>query len=420
MNTELSKLPNGLTVVTDPMPHLESASIGVWVNAGARNETPEENGLSHMLEHMAFKGTAKRSARQIAEEIERVGGYLNAYTAREQTAYYARILKADVGLAAGLLADILQNSVFDAEELERERGVIVQEIGQTEDTPDDIIFDHLQAQAFPDQAMGRTILGPVDNVTSFDRSHLKSYMGKHYSASSMTLIASGAVDHGQTVKLAEDLFGGLKAEPAKTVEKGVYRGGEFRGVDDLEQAHLALAWPGLPLAHPDMFAAQIYSTALGGGMSSRLFQEAREKRGLCYAIHCFGQSFKDCGMFAVYAGTGADQASELMAVIAGEMNALAAGPNEDEVRRAKAQMRAGLLMSLESPSSRCEQIAGMLWSHGRLLPLKELVEKLDAVTPADVGRYAQSVTRNGALSLAALGPLNKLEPYGKISARFAA
>jgi predicted Zn-dependent peptidase len=420
MTIELTKLKNGLTVVTDPMPHLESASIGVWVNAGARNETPEENGLSHMLEHMAFKGTAKRTARQIAEEIERVGGYLNAYTAREQTAYYARILKADVPLAADILADILQNSAFDAEELERERGVVVQEIGQTEDTPDDIIFDHLQAQAFPDQAMGRPILGPVENVTAFSRSSLKNYMARHYHAPAMALIASGAVDHAQVVKLAEDFFGGLTVAESNTVEKGVYRGGEFRGSDDLEQAHLALAWPGLPLAHPDMFAAQIYSTALGGGMSSRLFQEAREKRGLCYAIHCFGQSFKDCGMFAVYAGTGADQASELMHVVAGEMNAMAAGPTEDEVRRAKAQMKAGLLMSLESPSSRCEQIAGMLWSHGRIIPVKELVAKLDAVTAADVGRYARGVAKQGALSLAALGPLNKLEAYDKIAARFAA
>jgi predicted Zn-dependent peptidase len=420
MNIELTKLNNGLTVVTDPMPHLESASIGVWVNAGARNEKREENGLSHMLEHMAFKGTAKRSARQIAEEIEQVGGYLNAYTAREQTAYYARVLKPDVPLAAELLADILQHSVFDAEELERERGVIVQEIGQTEDTPDDIIFDHLQEMAFPDQPMGRTILGPVENVTSFTQSSLKSYMARHYHAPAMTLIASGAVDHGQIVKLAQDVFGALTSERPAPVEKGVYRGGDYRGSDDLEQAHLALAWPGLPLAHPDMFAAQIYSTALGGGMSSRLFQEAREKRGLCYAIHCFGQSFKDCGMFAVYAGTGADQATELMNVVAGEMNALAAGPTADEVRRAKAQMKAGLLMSLESPTSRCEQIAGMLWSHGRILPVKELVEKLDAVTPEDVGRYAQSVTRKGALSLAALGPLTKLEPYEKIVARFAA
>jgi predicted Zn-dependent peptidase len=420
MNIELTKLKNGLTVVTDPMPHLESASIGVWVNAGARNESPAENGLSHMLEHMAFKGTAKRSARQIAEEIEQVGGYLNAYTAREQTAYYARVLKPDVALAADILADILQNSVFDAEELERERGVVVQEIGQTEDTPDDIIFDHLQAQAFPDQAMGRAILGPVENVTGFTQDALKSYMARHYNAGSMTLIASGAVDHKAVVKLAEDFFGRLALDQPKPVEKGVYRGGEFRGNDDLEQAHLALAWPGLPLAHPDMFAAQIYSTALGGGMSSRLFQEAREKRGLCYAIHCFGQSFKDCGMFAVYAGTGADQASELMSVVAGEMNALAAKPTDEEVRRAKAQMKAGLLMSLESPSSRCEQIAGMLWSHGRIVPLKELVDKLDAVTPGDVARYAQSVARKGALSLAALGPLNKLEPYDQIAARFAA
>jgi predicted Zn-dependent peptidase len=420
MNIEVTKLKNGLTVVSDPMPHLESASIGVWVNAGARNETPAENGLSHMLEHMAFKGTARRSARQIAEEIERVGGYLNAYTAREQTAYYARVLKADVPLAADILADIIQNSVFDKEELERERGVVVQEIGQTEDTPDDIIFDHLQAAAFPDQPMGRTILGPVANVKGFAPADLKSYMAKHYHAASMTLIASGAVDHREIERLGETLFAGLTDGASKPVEQGAYRGGEHRGSDDLEQAHLALAWPGLPLGHPDMFAAQIYSTALGGGMSSRLFQEAREKRGLCYAISCFGQSFRDCGMFAVYAGTGADQASELIHVVAGEMNAIAADATEEEVQRAKAQLKAGLLMSLESPSSRMEQIAGMLWSHGRVIPVPELVAKLEAVDAAAVRRFAAGVARKGSLSLAALGPLQNLESYDRISARFAA
>src|SRR6476661_5076006 len=225
MTPEITRLSNGLTVVTDRMPQLESAMLGVWVNAGTRNETRSVMGVSHMLEHMAFKGTSTRSARDIAEEIEAVGGYLNAYTSREQTAFHARVLKADVTLALDLLADILTHPTFAQDELERERQVVLQEIGQARDTPDDIVFDHLQSVAYPDQPMGWPILGNEDTVSNFSREHLKTYMGANYRAGSMVFVASGAVAHARVLELVSEKFAGLNAGTAQTPQSARYMGG---------------------------------------------------------------------------------------------------------------------------------------------------------------------------------------------------
>jgi predicted Zn-dependent peptidase len=419
MSPEITKLSNGLTVITDRMPHLETAAVGVWVDAGARNETEPTNGIAHMLEHMAFKGTRRRSARGIAEEIERVGGFINAYTGREQTAYYARVLKDDVALAVDILADILQDSVFDDEELTREKGVVIQEIGQAEDTPDDIIFDHLQATAFPDQALGRPILGTEAHVRSFTRETLIDQIKGHYFAHGMLLIAAGAVSHDQMVALGERHFASFQTGATKPHESARYAGGEFRADDDLEQAHLTLAWPGFRADDDDIYAVQVYSTVLGGGMSSRLFQEAREKRGLCYSIHTFGSSYHDTGLFGVYAGTSSTDAPELVNVIAGEMRALAAGASDDEVARARAQIKSGLLMGLEQASSRCEQIAAQMFTYGRLIDTKELIAKIDAVDAATVSRIAAKILSNGSLSLAALGPVGTMGTYDRVAQRFA-
>jgi len=419
MSPQITKLPNGLTVVTDPMPHLETAAVGVWVDAGARNETSATNGIAHMLEHMAFKGTRRRSARAIAEEIERVGGFINAYTGREQTAYYARVLKDDVALAVDILADILQESVFDDEELAREKGVVIQEIGQSEDTPDDIIFDHLQATAFPDQSLGRPILGTEGHVRSFTRQTLVDQIKGHYVGPGMLLIAAGAVAHDQMVALAERHFAGLANGRPAPAENARYAGGDFRDDDDLEQAHVALAFPGFRADDDDIFAVQVYSTVLGGGMSSRLFQEAREKRGLCYSIHTFGSSYRDTGLFGVYAGTSAADAPELVNVISGEMKSLAGEAGEDEVARARAQIKSGLLMGLEQASARCEQIAGQIFTYGRLLDTRELIAKIDAVDAKTVSRIAVKILSNGALTLTALGPVGALGSYDRVAQRFA-
>ena len=418
MSPVVSKLENGLTIITDPMPHLESAAVGVWVGAGARNETQGTNGIAHMLEHMAFKGTTRRNARAIAEEIECVGGFINAYTGREQTAYYARVLKDDVPLAVDILADILQDSIFDDEELSREKGVVIQEIGQAEDTPDDIIFDHLQTQAFPDQPLGRPILGSEELVRSFTRETLINQIQSYYHAPDMLLVASGAVEHNAMVELARrhlsKLPGGKLSEPVQAR----YRGGEFRADDDLEQAHVAIAFPGLHACDDDIYALQVYSTVLGGGMSSRLFQEAREKRGLCYSISSFGSSYTDTGLFGVYAGTSSKDAPELVNVIAGEMKALAGGASEDETVRARAQIKSGLLMGLEQASARAEHLAAQYLTHGRLFSTRELIEKVDAVDASAVNRIAARILKAGPLSFAALGPVGTLGSYEQISKRF--
>jgi predicted Zn-dependent peptidase len=419
MNPQITKLANGLTVITDPMPHLETAALGVWVDAGARNETESTNGIAHMLEHMAFKGTRSRSARMIAEEIERVGGFINAYTGREQTAYYVRVLKEDVQLGIDILSDILQHSIFDPEELAREKGVVIQEIGQAEDTPDDIIFDRLQATAFPNQSLGRPILGTEKHVRSFTRDTLINQIKEHYYAEGMLLIAAGAVAHDQMLALGEKYFAKLQSGAPAKIEAARYAGGEFRAEDDLEQAHLTLAFPGFRADDDDIFAVQVYSTVLGGGMSSRLFQEAREKRGLCYAVHTFGSSYRDTGLIGVYAGTSAADAPELVDVIAGEMKSLAVDASEDEVARARAQIKSGLLMGLEQASSRCEQIAAHMFTYGRILDTRELIAKIEAVDTKTVTRIAGKVLTQAKLSLAALGPMGALGSYDRIAQRFA-
>jgi predicted Zn-dependent peptidase len=418
MNPEISKLYNGLTIVSDPMPGLESAALGVWVDTGARNETPPQMGVSHMLEHMAFKGTARRSARAISEEIEAVGGVLNAYTSREQTAFHARVLKADVPLALDLLGDILINPAFADDEIARERHVVLQEIGQARDTPDDIIFDHLQTAIYPNQPMGWPILGEEATVAAFNRDMLKGYMASNYRAGGMTLVASGAVVHDEIVSLAEKMFADLTPGAPSAPQAAVYGGGEARFAEDLEQAHLAFAFPGLANADPDYYVGQLYTAALGGGMSSRLFQEAREKRGLCYSIYAFTSGFQDSGYLSVYAGTGEAQAAEIAAVVAGEMEAIAGDLSEAELSRARAQLKASLLMGLERPGGRAEQIAGQLFALGRIQPPAEIIAQLDAIDLGMVRRYAAQVMQGGTPAIAAIGPIARLESHDRFARRF--
>lgn len=418
MNLEISKLSNGLTVITDPMANLESAALGVWVGTGSRNETPAQMGLSHMLEHMAFKGTASRTARQIAEEIEAVGGYLNAYTSREQTAFHARVLKDDVPLALDIIADILINPSYEAAELERERQVVLQELGQARDTPDDIIFDHLQSAIYKDQALGWPILGEEKTVGAFSPASLRDYSGAQYRSQSMTLVSSGAVRHAALVAMAEEKFSGLAAGTAAAgIQPALYRGGEYRQIDDLEQAHIAYAFPGISMRDPDYYAAQLYVTVLGGGMSSRLFQEVREKRGLCYSIYAFASNFLDGGYSGVYVGTGAKKASEISAVVAGEMEAMTGAIADSELARARAQIKSGMLMGLERPGTRSEHIASQIFALGRVQAVAEIVAGLEAVDAGAVRRFAARTMQTP--SLAAIGPVEKLESFDKFAARFA-
>lgn len=418
MTVKISTLSNGMRVVSETMPLVKTVSVGIWVDAGARDETSEINGVAHMLEHMAFKGTERRSARAIAEEIEAVGGHLNAFTSREQTAYYARVMGEDTGLALDILSDILQHSVFDAEEMERERGVIIQEIGQSEDTPDDIIFDHLQETAYPAQSMGRSILGTVERVSGMQRSDLQGFLDRFYHGPSLVLVAAGAVDHDMLMAEAEKLFGGFSRSPRPAQQTSSYSGGEKREVRDLEQAHVAIALPGLAFDDPDYYAMKVYATVLGGGMSSRLFQEVREKRGLAYSVYAYPASYRDGGLMTIYAGTGGEKLPELMPVLADELGKLSKRVDDDELQRARAQLKVGLVMSLESSGARIEQLGSQMLLFGRPLNIDDVLASVDRVDGAAVRKVAERVMRTAPPAVAALGPVEQLESYNSFAARF--
>lgn len=420
MSLQTHRLSNGFRVVTEHMPGLASASIGVWVGAGGRHETPAQNGIAHFLEHMAFKGTANRSALQIAEAIEDVGGYINAYTSREVTAYYVRVLENDVPLGLEVIADILRNPIMDKSEIEVERGVILQEIGQALDTPDDVIFDWLQEQAYPNQPMGRTILGPTERVANFSREDLTGFIDQHYGPEQMILAAAGAVDHDALCEMAERLFGDLSPRAQAQALPGVFSGGEYRSVKQLEQAHFTLGFESPGYRADDIYVAQIYASALGGGMSSRLFQEVRENRGLCYTIFAQAGAYADTGMMTVYAGTSGDELSALAGITIDEMKRAATDMSPAEVARARAQMKAGLLMGLESPSNRAERLARLLQIWDRIPSLEETIAQIDAVTTGDVRDFAGRMAGEAPVAMALYGPVDRAPSLEDLQKRRAA
>src|SRR5215210_1446017 len=418
MSVEVTRLKSGLVVITDAMPHLHSASLGIWVGSGSRDERSDEHGISHLLEHMAFKGTSRRSARQIAEEIEAVGGDLNAATSVETTAYYARVLKDNVPLALDVLSDILSDPTFDPEELRREQNVIVQEIGAAEDTPDDLVFDLLQSTAFPDQPVGRPILGTRETVCSFTGARLRAYLSRNYRGPDMVVAAAGAVEHKAIVDDVERHFASFNGPPAPVPEPARFGGGVRLEARDLEQVHLALALEGVPQRDPSLYSLQVFTNVLGGGMSSRLFQEVREVRGLCYAIYAYHSPYFDTGVFGLYAGTDATDAPELMQVVLDEIAGAAQNLNETEVARAKAQMKAGLLMALESSSARAEQLARQIIAYNRPIPLEEIVAKVEAVTVKSARAAGRALLARRQPALAALGTGKGLETVARITQDF--
>jgi predicted Zn-dependent peptidase len=416
MTARITTLANGMRVITERMDAVESISLGVWVHVGTRHERETVNGISHMLEHMAFKGTERRSARAIAEEIEAVGGHLNAYTSREFTAYYASVLSGDEALAIDIIADILQHSVFDEGELDRERTVILQEIGQANDTPDDIVFDYFQSTAFPGQPVGRPVLGTADRVKKISRKQLAGYMKEHYSGGRMVFAAAGKLDHDRVVRLVEAAFAALPAGGKAAPEAARYAGGDFREDRDLEQVHLVLGFEGVRYDDTANYALSVMSTLLGGGMSSRLFQEIREKRGLVYSVYSFNSAYTDTGILGVYAGTGAGEVAELVPVLCDELRKVCDKIDEDELKRARAQLRAGLLMSLESTSSRAEQLARQLLVFGRQIPIEEINDNIMAVD-AEAARAIAARCFATKPTVAALGPIASVEAFEKIAKR---
>ena len=415
-DVHVTTLDNGMRVVSDHMPHVETVSLGIWIGGGSRSERAEVNGVAHLVEHMMFKGTDRRNARMIAQEIEAVGGHINAYTGRENTAYHAKVLKDDVPLAIDILADILQHSLFDEDELNRERDVVLQEIGLAQDTPDDLIFDQFQATAFPVQPLGRPVLGAPEIVGGLRRDVLMDFVREGYRASDMVLVASGHIDHGTLLALAEEKFHELAPGNGECCASAEYSGGEFRESRELEQVHLILGFRGVGLHDPDYYNLTLLSNLLGGGMSSRLFQEIREKRGLVYSIYSFSSSYSDEGVFGIYAGTGNKVAGELIPVLCDELVSITETVDEDELARSRVQLKAGLLMGMESTGARSEQLAQHMLQFGRPLSIEELTEKIDAVDLDAIRRVAAKILSSDA-TFAALGPLGQVEPLDAIARR---
>jgi predicted Zn-dependent peptidase len=394
VSVRFATLPSGLRVVTDAAPHLRTASLGVFIAAGSRHESHEEHGLSHLLEHMAFKGTRRRNAREIAEAIENVGGDLNAETGVEQTAYFARVLGEDADLALDVLSDILTESRFDAEELDREKNVIIQEIGAVEDTPDDLVFDFFTAAAWPGQPIGRPILGTREGVSDFNRGAIDAYLRRHYRAGATVVAAAGAIDHERLVAGADRLLSALGAESAEPPKPAAYRGGEILVKKKLEQTHIVVGFEGRAIQAPDHDAAHLFAAATGGGMSSRLFQEVREKRGLAYSIYAFHWAYSDSGLFGFYAGAAAKDAGELVAAALDCLSEAAERLDEDEIRRAKAQMKVSTLSALESPSARAHQLARQTFIYGHPLSLEDMLARIDAIDVAAVRRAGAAMLRS--------------------------
>jgi predicted Zn-dependent peptidase len=416
MSVQCTRLASGLTVVTEMMPHLESVALGVWIKAGSRNETENQHGIAHLLEHMAFKGTARRTARQIAEEIENVGGEVNASTSVETTAYYARILKNDVPLAVDILADILTESSFDEEELEREQHVILQEIGAANDTPDDVVFDRFSEVAFRDQPLGRAILGTPETVKSFTPQDLRHYLDRHYTSDRMIIVAAGAIDHDSFVRQVEDRFASIPTGGTDNsfVTPAKYIGGDYRESRNLMDAQFLLGFEGRAYHVRDFYCSQLLANVLGGGMSSRLFQKVREERGLCYSVYAFHWGFSDSGVFGIHAATGGDDLPELVPVLIEELRHVAESVDVQEIDRARAQTRAQLLMAQESPAARASQIARQMLLYGRPIPNEELMDRLANLTPARLTDLAGRLFFDTVPTISAIGPLESLPSFEEI------
>jgi len=413
---KISTLDNGLRIVTQNMPGLETVSMGIWNFVGGRDEIEDINGVAHLLEHMAFKGTSSRNALQIAETIENVGGDINAYTSKEITAYYVKLIADDLPLGIEILTDILQNSSFAEEELNRERGVILQEIGMYLDTPDDMIFDYWQEKAFPDQPMGRSILGKPDVIKNISRDQVKDFMMENYNPKKMIVSAAGKINHEDFVEQINQKCVNLPNGEKIYRQSSKYISGEYREEKNLEQIHLLLGFEGVDFHDDDYYSLLVYSSLLGGGMSSRLFQEIREKRGLVYGISAFSSSYTDTGVFGIYAGTGESQIQELIPVLCDELKNSSLNISEKEINRGKAQLKASLMMGRESAFRRCESAARQLLVFNRVIDPSETIELINSVSKKTVEKISQKIV-SGPLTISSIGPIKKLETLDKIQSR---
>jgi predicted Zn-dependent peptidase len=384
-------LENGLTVATDNIDNFETVSLGLFVNVGSVNESNELCGISHFVEHMAFKGTETRTSLQISEAIESVGGFMNAFTSKEITAYYVKVLKGDLELAVDIIADIVQNSVFSMEEFEKERDVIIQEINQSNDTPDSLVFDLFQSQCFEDEKLGMPILGTVNNINSFAPRSLHDYVLNNYSSSKMIMTASGNVDHERFVHLVQQYTGKTKSFDTEGVETQKYKGGLIYKEKELEQMHIAIGFEGEAHAFPRRYDMMVLATIMGGGMSSRLFQEVREKRGLAYSVFAYQTNYRDTGVFGIYLGCDIKRAKEAVDVVNNEMAKIEAGISNEELARAKTQIKASYLMELESSSARMVRMANQHLLYGRFFSNSEVAEAIDNVSMDSILEVARRI-----------------------------
>lgn len=419
MSARTTTLDNGLTIVSHNMPHVETVSLGMWTKAGARDEAGNENGLAHLLEHMAFKGTSNRSAFEIAVEIEAAGGDMNASTSMETTAYYARVLRNDWQLALDVISDIVINPVFAADDLALEKGVILQEIAAAQDTPDDLVFDLVQNLAWPDHSLGRDILGTPETVSSFSADSLAAYRARHYTASRMVLSAAGRIDHAALVDAAEKRLSGIERGIGTDRTTPDYAGGDAARKRPLDQVHQVMAFSTLGYFDDDVYGIHLLASILGGGMSSRLFQEVRERRGLCYSTFAHVSAFADTGLMQIYAGTAPDTAAEFSKVATDVLLASTRDIEQAELDRARAQLKASLVMSLENPSSRADQIARQFLAYGKVPDVSDILAKVDAVTTDDVKRLASATFNGSSLARAAVGDTSLLAKGNELAARFA-
>jgi predicted Zn-dependent peptidase len=397
-------LENGINVITEEMADVESATVGVWVKTGSRSERPSNAGVSHFIEHLLFKGTKKRTALDIAKEIEGVGGVLNAFTGREYTCFYSKVLASDLPRAIDLLSDIFINSVFDPAEIERERKVVLQEIKMVDDTPDDLIHDMFMEGFWPGHPLGRPVLGTRKSVSSIKRADVLAYMSRRYRAGSVFIVAAGKLKHGAVVRALEDAFAGIERSPRMKDElppRPAWGANLIKR--ELEQVHICLGVPAPPQTDQARFKAYLLSTILGGGMSSRLFQEIREKRGLAYSVYSYLNLCRDAGAFVVYAGTSASSVRTVLELTLREFEKLHAGPTEEELRHAKEQLKGGMILGLETSDNRMMKIAKDEMYFQRTVPVKEIVAGIDRVTVADMRDAAREVLRPERAALAAIG-----------------
>ena len=409
-----SKLSNGIRVISQNMPNFSSVSLGIWAEVGSRNESESEQGISHLLEHMAFKGTKSRTAKEIAMEIENVGGDINAATSVERTSYFVRMLKNDIEIGISILSDIMQNSIFDSIELDKEKHVIFQELASYRDSPDDSVFENFQSAAYQGQAIGRSILGNRETLINIKSDDLMSYLNKFYHSNNLTIVATGSIDHNQLHNLCDMYFVPIQAGNTPLTVKAEYKPSQIRESRDIEQAHIIYAFEGCSYHDDDLYVAHLFSNILGGGMSSRLFQNIRENRGLAYSVFSFSSSYKDTGIFGIYSATSPDKVNEYSEAVANEILNSEKSITDQEIDKAKKQLKAGLLMSSESPVARMNQIARQISIYDRVVNISETLDRIDSIEKEHITNFVSETFKSKKLTISALGAISKLSDQDAI------